>query len=69
MPKLSPRSRPIDPCAWSINDWCTLTGLGRTKVYQLINMRSIESVQVGKKRLIVTPPAAFLASLKPQQAA
>ena len=36
----------------SVKDACAMTGLGRTKLNQLISTGQIESVTVGRRRLI-----------------
>ena len=41
----------------SIPEFMTATGLGRTKIYELIGNGAIESVTVGRRRLIPTAAA------------
>jgi len=36
-----------------IPEFCILSGLGRTKVYALIGTGELESIAVGKRRLII----------------
>jgi hypothetical protein len=36
-----------------VGEFCTLSGLGRSKVYELIGDGSLESFTLGKRRLIV----------------
>ena len=36
-----------------IDVFCSISGLGRTKVYELLNSGALESVKVGKRRLIL----------------
>jgi hypothetical protein len=50
--------------AWSVRGWCRDTSLGPTTVFGLIADGKIESVKLGKKRLILTRPADFLARLR-----
>ncbi len=52
---------------WATQEWCNDTGVGRSTSYELEAEGKIKAVRVGKRRIIVTPPAAFLASLDDQQ--
>lgn len=38
----------------SVNDACRLTGIKRTKMYQLISSESIQIAKVGKRTLVMT---------------
>jgi excisionase family DNA binding protein len=38
--------------SYSIKDACVATGIGRTKLYQLINNGTLHTVLVGRKRLV-----------------
>jgi excisionase family DNA binding protein len=54
---------PIDnfePLAYSINEACRVSSLGRTRLYQLIGEGQLEARKVGKRTLI---PAASLRTL------
>ena len=57
-----PKVRPTK-VAWSVQNWSSDTDLSLSYVRGLIAVRRIESVKVGKKRLITTTPGEFLASL------
>jgi hypothetical protein len=48
---------------WSVEDWSRATSIGRTKVFELIQQRAIQSVAFGRRRIITTAPAEFLAAL------
>jgi hypothetical protein len=48
---------------WSIPSWCADTDISRSKTYQLLSAGVIQSVKVGRSRIIVTSPADFLGSL------
>jgi len=37
---------------WSVNDAVSTTGIGRTKIYELMANGEIEAVKIGKRRLI-----------------
>ena len=54
---------------WATNEWCSDTGVGRSTSYELEAEGKIRAVRVGKRRIIITPPAVFLASLAEQQVA
>lgn len=43
----------LDPVTVTVPVALRLSGLGRTKLYELLQSREIESVRVGKRRLIV----------------
>jgi hypothetical protein len=51
------------PAGWSVEDWSRATSIGRTKVFELIQRKAIQSVAFGRRRIITTAPDAFLASL------
>lgn len=36
-----------------INEFCLLSGLGRTKVYELLDAGELRSIHVGKRRLVL----------------
>jgi excisionase family DNA binding protein len=37
----------------SIGEFCRLSGIGRTKVYELLGDGNLESISIGRRRLIV----------------
>jgi excisionase family DNA binding protein len=43
---------PLDPIAVTVPIALKLSGLGRTKLYELITSKQIRSVRVGARRLI-----------------
>jgi hypothetical protein len=53
----------LQQLGWPLNDWAKVVGCSRALVYELLADRKIASKKLGAKRLIVTPPAEFLASL------
>jgi excisionase family DNA binding protein len=54
---------PLDPIAVTIPTALKLSGLGRTKLYELIASKQIRSVRVGARRLIdFASMKAFLSS-------
>jgi excisionase family DNA binding protein len=36
-----------------INEFCALSGLGRTKVYEMLDGGELDSIKIGKRRLIL----------------
>lgn len=53
-----------DQLGWPVKDWEAATSLSHTTVYSLLKSGRIDSVKLGSKRLILTSPSDFLASLK-----
>jgi len=49
MPDSSSR---LEPLAVDIPEACRLTGLGRSKLYELLSAGEIPSVKVGKRRVV-----------------
>jgi hypothetical protein len=41
-----------DPIAYSVNDAIRVSSIGRSRLYELMNSGTLESVSVGKRRLI-----------------
>ena len=48
---------------WRILDWAEDAGISRGSVYNLLYAKKINSVKLGKARIITTSPTEFLASL------
>ena len=44
---------PITPITTTINNFCRLTDLGRSKTYELLATGALESLKIGKRRLII----------------
>lgn len=44
--------RPVEPITVRIKDACRLTGIGRSKLYELIDTGEIETFKVGTMTLI-----------------
>ncbi|HVR90615.1 MAG TPA: helix-turn-helix domain-containing protein [Novosphingobium sp.] len=55
----------FEPLAYSLNDACRVSSLGRTRLYQLIAEGRLEVRKIGKRTLI---PAASLRALIDGQA-
>ena len=55
---------PIEPEALSIEQTCTFTGLGKTKIYELIGSRALKTRRLGRRRLVLrTDLKEFLKTL------
>lgn len=49
----------------SIDETCAVTGLGRTKIYEIINQGSLPAKKLGKRTLILKADLeAFLSNLE-----
>ena len=48
---------------FTVHEFCKATGLGKSKVYELLNAGLIEAVECGSRTLIITTPSTFLADL------
>lgn len=44
---------PTDPITAPVREFCRLSGLGHTSVYDLIRRGELESITVGRRRLII----------------
>ncbi|MBM3601651.1 MAG: helix-turn-helix domain-containing protein [Alphaproteobacteria bacterium] len=49
-PAIKPATTP--PVLVTIAETCRLTGLGRTKIFELINHNKLKSVTIGRRRLV-----------------
>jgi hypothetical protein len=47
---------------WRPKRWADEADLSRSKTYQLIKDGTIKTVKIGSARVIITPPAEYLAS-------
>ena len=54
---------------WSVKNWCADTDLSESYAYELIGAKVIDSVKIGGKRLITTPPREFIARIANVRAA
>ena len=59
--------REVKQVAWPVPDWCQAMGVGRSKTYELMKDGAIDSVLIGRRRLIITPPDEFIRRLASQQ--
>jgi hypothetical protein len=51
---------------WRPNEWARDVGCSRAYVYLMLGQKRIDSVVVGRMRVILTTPSQFLASLAAQ---
>jgi hypothetical protein len=58
----SQRSNAKSRAGWRPKRWADEADLSRSKTYQLIKDGTIKAVKVGAARIIITPPAEYLAS-------
>ena len=49
---------PIEPEALSIEQACAFTGIGKTKIYELIGSRALKNASVGTAALVPAPRLA-----------
>jgi hypothetical protein len=45
---------------WKIDEWCQATRISRSKFYILMNAKVLRTAKLGKSRIILTDPRAFL---------
>ena len=43
----------VEPEALSIAQACAVTGLGKTKIYELIDSRTLKTRRLGRRRLVL----------------
>lgn len=48
----SDNSTAFQPLTYSIATACQMLGIGRTRVYELINEGHVETVRIGRRRLV-----------------
>lgn len=66
--EITPRHKAADlghipKAGYSVPEFCYGAGIGRSKVYELMNAGLVSFVTVGRRRIITTAPADFLARL------
>jgi excisionase family DNA binding protein len=49
----NPATYEPQPLAYDVTTACRISSLGRTKLYELISSKKLESRMVGKRRLII----------------
>jgi hypothetical protein len=58
------RAATTDKHGWRIPEWSRAVGCGRSSTYSLMNEQRIETVKLGRSRIITTHPSDFLESLR-----
>jgi excisionase family DNA binding protein len=48
------KGQPVEPICASINETARALGIGRTKIYELINAGRLETVKIGRRTLVRT---------------
>lgn len=56
----------VEKVGYTVPEWCHAAGLSRSTLYELIADGKVQSVSVGRRRIITTTPAEFLASVAGQ---
>jgi excisionase family DNA binding protein len=59
-----PRETTMRPLTIRIAEFCSLVGLGKTKTYELINSGVLETITIGRRRLITMASAEALIARK-----
>jgi hypothetical protein len=49
---------------WRVSEFAAAVGLSRAHIYNLMGEGRLDSVKLGKARIITTSPGAFLESLR-----
>ena len=57
---MNSKNNNLQPLAYSINEACRVSSLGRTRIYQLIGEKRLQVRKIGKRTII---PAASLRNL------
>lgn len=52
-PKMHADNKHLDRLAYTVREACAVSTIGRTRMYQLIAEKRVESRLVGKRRLII----------------
>lgn len=47
------QNQPLKPITVTVDNALKLSGLGRTKLYELINLGTIKTTTIGRRRLVV----------------
>jgi hypothetical protein len=62
-PLKDPAAAAAAKVGWRVSEWSEAVGLCRATVYKLMTAKTVECVKSGSARIIITPPADYLASL------
>lgn len=58
-----------DRAGWSIPSYCEACNFSRATFYNLPDKRRPRSLKIGKRHIVIEPPAEFLARLAAEQEA
>jgi hypothetical protein len=61
--------RESQKAGWNFGEYSYLVGIGRSKLYTLPKELQPKSVHVGSRRVIIEPPAEYLARIAASQPA
>ena len=61
--------RESQKAGWKIGEYADLVGIGRSKLYTLPQELQPKSVRVGSRRVVIEPPADYLARVAATQSA
>lgn len=61
--------RESQKAGWKIGEYADLVGIGRSKLYTLPPELQPKSVRVGSRRVVIEPPAEYLARIAVSQQA
>ena len=61
--------REFQKAGWKMGEYADLVGVGRSKLYMLPRELQPKSVHVGSRRVIIEPPAEYLARIAAAQQA
>jgi hypothetical protein len=53
-----------EKCGWRVPEWAAAAACSRAFVYNLLKEKKLESVKLGRSRVILTHPADYLAALR-----
>jgi hypothetical protein len=55
----------MEKFGWKITEFVDAAGVSRSRVYELMQQGCLQSVKLGRRRLITTHPREFLTTLSP----
>lgn len=64
-----PNTKTNERAGWRPEEWARAVGVSRSMAYQLAQRGEVQSVHIGRVRVITTPPSAFLAGRTARPAA
>jgi excisionase family DNA binding protein len=58
--KRKPNHEPTKPISVTVSDACSISGLGRTLIYELISDGKLKTATIGRRRLVIYASLAAL---------